>query len=283
MLRTQYTAIVRETIREARSKKTLIGFMIVSTIIILVAFIIFRTTSFAQILNDPSRSHFKGESAIAGIAGPTVLDFVWTLISSVLLFITISVGVFATANFITSMLEKGIVDLYFSKPVPKWLYILGRFSGAVIIMFFEVIYLVVGLWLVVGITTNIWGARFLLSIFFNVIGFMGFYSIVVLLCVITRSSMLAVIGSFIIYIITALLLPVASFIDKLINGEGTKGTIYYLAEGLRYLIPPVNDIGKNMANFVYGADYSFTPLILTLLLTFVYLGLSSYIFSKKEY
>jgi len=279
MLFKQYLAIIEGTFREARSKKTLVGFLIFSTLVILIAFFIFQQDAIVSALHNPASTNKKDVLEI----GATVLDSVWTAVSMLLLFMTIFVGVFATANFITSIMEKGTIDLLISKPVPRWLYIVGRFSGSMLIMLGEVAYLIIGLWLVVGASSGMWNARFLLNIFFIWITFGGIYSIVVLLSVITKSSMLALIGSFVIYVIVGLLLPLAAFIDKLLNGEGHQGVLYYIGKGAQYVIPRIQEIAPGIAKFTLGGELDAVPFLFTLLLTGVYLGLSTYIFSKKEF
>ncbi|MEK7672159.1 MAG: ABC transporter permease subunit, partial [Bacteroidota bacterium] len=72
-------------------------------------------------------------------------------------------GVFATASIIPDSMEKGTVDLYLSKPIARWELLLGKYLGAVAVMFASILYFIGGLWLVFGLRIGIWNLQFLFS------------------------------------------------------------------------------------------------------------------------
>src|ERR1019366_9599097 len=144
----KFLAIIEATIREGIARKTILGMFIVSTIAIIIAVLLFQMDVVQHGLLSPATSHIKVQNGQAtsqpppaAMLGMTVLDGVWMVISSMLLFICVFLGVFVTAGFITSLMEKASIDLLLSKPVSRWTYIAGRYTGSVLIIFVEVAYL----------------------------------------------------------------------------------------------------------------------------------------------
>jgi ABC-type transport system involved in multi-copper enzyme maturation permease subunit len=86
------------------------------------------------------------------------------------------------------MLQKGSIDLLLCRPVPRWRIATARFAGGICIMAFNAAYLFVGVWLVLGMKSDIWTRGFPLSTFLAVFGFAVLFSVVMMVSVITESS-----------------------------------------------------------------------------------------------
>src|SRR5438552_1450408 len=199
----KFLAIIEATVREGIARKTILGMFIISTVCIIIALLLFQMDSVQHGLLSPTKGQIRtgpGQQP-AQLMGITVLDTVWTAISMTLLLISVFIGVFVTAGFITSLMEKGSIDLLLSKPVPRWLFIVGRYCGAVLIIFAEVAFLIFGLWLVAGLSLGSWSATFFLSAFLITLAFAGVYALVTLIGVFTRSSWFAIIIGLAVYII----------------------------------------------------------------------------------
>lgn len=283
----KFLAIIEATIREGIARKTILGMFIVSTIAIIIAILLFQMDVVQHGLLSPATSHVQVQNGHASapppaMLGMTVLNGVWLVISATLLFICVFLGVFVTAGFITSLMEKGSIDLLLSKPVSRWTYIAGRYTGAVLIILAEVTYLIFGLWLVAGLSLGSWSAGFLGSIITITLAFAGVYSLVTLFGVLTRSSWFAIIIGLALYIFAAAVIPIGQFIDRLINGEPSKGILTTVATGLHYLVPS-QEMGKVIASEITGRGVDFMPLLLTIGLCVVYIGISCFAFSKKEF
>lgn len=282
----KFAAIIEETFREAKARKTLVGFAIFSTIVIVLTFLVLQMDAVQLGLKEQFNSAGNakangGQSPFGGMA-ITVLDWVWIVICYLLFFMTVAVGVFATASFMTSMMEKGNIDLLLSKPVPRWMYILGRYSGAMIIMAIEIMYFILGMWLAVGISLGQWEVKFLASLFFILLGFAGIYSVVTLVSVITRSAWFAIIIGIAAYFLSGML-AIGTFLDKLFTGGDSGGIFGAISKVLYYLLPQAPELSDNMRYAITGEPIQWGPVGLTLLLVTVYLSLSSYLFSKKEF
>jgi ABC-type transport system involved in multi-copper enzyme maturation permease subunit len=283
----KFLAIIEATIREGIARKTILGMFIVSTAALIIAVLLFQMDVVQHGLLSPATQHVQvrnGHTSAppASMMGMTVLDMVWMAISSLLLFICVFLGVFVTAGFITSLMEKGSIDLLLSKPVSRWTYIAGRYTGSVLIILAEVAYLVLGLWLVAGLSLGSWSSGFLGSIITITLAFAGVFSLVTLFGVLTRSSWFAIIIGLALYIFAAFVIPLGQFIDRLINGEPSKGVLSSVATGLHYLVPS-QEMGKVISSEILGKDMDFMPLFLTAGLCVVYIGLSCFAFSKKEF
>ncbi len=279
----KFFAIIEETYREAIARKTIVGFFIFSTLIILIAFFVFQSSTVKDAMSKMQQTNMQGNkpTMATDMIMVSVLDIFWTVVSVMLYFMTVCVGVFATTGFITSQMEKGTIDLLLSKPVPRWLYIIGRYVGSVSIILLEVIWFVIGMWCVVSLSTGTWHVAFLASIFFIMLGFAGIYSVVVLISVLSRSSALSIVIGIGLYFIS-LLIAGAKGIEKLVSTE-SKSTLSYIADVLYYVFPQTSDMSGNMKNAILGNPIEWMPVALILGLTTVYISLSVYAFNKKQF
>jgi ABC-type transport system involved in multi-copper enzyme maturation permease subunit len=212
----------------------------------------------------------------------SVLDFVWQIVTSILIYLSVLVGVFVSAGLITSMMEKGTIDLMLSKPVERWQYIVGRFAGGTLMMFFEVAYLVIGLWLVAGLSLGLWSGAFLWNIFMITLAFASAFSIVVLFAVITRSSWFAVIILYAILIFAGALLPLTQVITRALTGEDSQ-TLATIIKVVHYTVPHIGGVVEQTTNLLLGKPMDVMPLVVSLGLTAIYVGLASFTFSRKEF
>jgi ABC-type transport system involved in multi-copper enzyme maturation permease subunit len=275
----KFRAIIEETFREAKARKTLVGFFFLSCLLILITFLVFQNDTVLSAMDETATG--RAEDAAAALLDTTVLDVMWMIIAWILYVFAICLGIFASASFVTSLMEKGAIDLLISKPVPRWLYILGKYSGAFIIMLLEVAFFVIGMWAVVSLSVGRWNWGFPMSIVHIMLGFASLYSVVVLVSVLSRSNLLAIIAGFGIFFI-AFLLSIGRFGAEVID-TGAKGPLGYIADVLYYVFPQTIDMGVNMANGIIGKDIKWTPIFLNLGLTVSYLTLSVFAFKKKEF
>ncbi len=113
---------------------------------------------------------------IAGGAG-TLLALVWT------------------AGFMPEFLQSANATVLLSKPIPRWVLILGKYLGVLAFAGFQVTVFVVGTWLALGLSTGFWVSSYLWGIPLLLLHFAAVYSFSVLLAVCTRSTLACVLGS----------------------------------------------------------------------------------------
>jgi ABC-type transport system involved in multi-copper enzyme maturation permease subunit len=278
----KFLAIIEETYREAFARKTVIGFFIFSTVVILITMFFFLNPS---VRDSMSKVQQWGKGPRANIATDVIMvqaiDIFWTIILVALYILTICLGVFSTTGFITSQMEKGTIDLLISKPVPKWLYLLGRYVATISIIFLQVVWFIFGIWLVVGATMGLWQPNFLSSVFFIMLGFASIYSIVVLISILSGSSALSMISGIGIFFIS-LIVAGGRGIENAVD-TGSKSLLGYIGDVLYYILPQCGDMSGNMKNMILGQPISWTPIFLIIGLGAGYVYLAIYTFNKKEF
>lgn len=97
-----------------------------------------------------------------------------------------------TAFFIPNMLRKGTVDLLLAKPIARPTLLLYKYVGGLLFIFLNTVLVVVGIWLVLGLRTNLWGVGFLLSIPVLMFQFAMYYAVSTLFAVLSRSPIVAI-------------------------------------------------------------------------------------------
>jgi ABC-type transport system involved in multi-copper enzyme maturation permease subunit len=100
-----------------------------------------------------------------------------------------------TAFFIPNMLRKGTVDMLIVKPIHRTTLLIYKYVGGLVFIFLNTSFVVVGIWVVVGLRTGIWGPGFLASIFIITYQFALYYAFSTLVGVITRSPIVSILAT----------------------------------------------------------------------------------------
>ncbi|MBI2618490.1 MAG: ABC transporter permease subunit [Ignavibacteriales bacterium] len=182
------------TIREAILKGTLLFYFIVGNLIIL---FFAAAVSGSMESGTLTITMFGSQLTPRGLEGFNPVEFLLRQLfqsasSAIMLF-----GIFATAGLIPSMLEKGTVELYLSKPLSRSSLLLARSFGACGGIGANILYFAVGIWAVFGIKTGIWHGNFLLASVVAIFIFLCYYSVVALTAVITRSTAFSIMIAFV--------------------------------------------------------------------------------------
>ncbi|MBV9122806.1 MAG: ABC transporter permease [Planctomycetes bacterium] len=106
--------------------------------------------------------------------------------------IAMLVSTIITAFFIPNMLRKGTVDLLLVKPIHRTTLLIYKFLGGLLFMFLNTVFIVVGIWLVLGLRSGLWAPGFLVTIFILTFEFAIFYAVSTLFGVLTRSPIVAI-------------------------------------------------------------------------------------------
>ncbi|MBI3207521.1 MAG: ABC transporter permease subunit [Candidatus Solibacter usitatus] len=154
-------------------------------------------------------------------------------------------AVFASAGLTPSMLEPGRIELLLSKPVRRAHLLIGRYLGNILVVGLNFSYLVLGVWLILGLKTNIWHPEFLIAIATTMFLFAVLLTVVVLIGVLFDSTALAVMVPVGLMIISPILAQ-NKLAERLLSSEWSRvvwNTLYHL-------FPKVYDIGNVTLNFV---------------------------------
>lgn len=100
-----------------------------------------------------------------------------------------------TAGFIPEFLQPATASVAFAKPVPRWLYLAGKYFGVVSFVTFQAAVFFFGTWLALGLRTDVWLSGYLAGMPLLVLQFATLFSVSVLLGVYTRSAVASALGA----------------------------------------------------------------------------------------
>lgn len=106
-----------------------------------------------------------------------------------------------TAGFIPEFLHPSTAAVLLAKPIPRWLFLLGKYLGVVAFVALQAIIFFVGTWAALGLRSGVWLEGYLAGIPLFVLHFAIFYSFSVLLGVWTRNTIPCVLGSVLFWVL----------------------------------------------------------------------------------
>ena len=109
--------------------------------------------------------------------------------------VALLVGVVITAGFIPNMLQKGMLDLYISKPIGRSRLLVYKYIGGLTFVALLVGATAAGVWLVLGLRTGVWAPGLLLVAPVLVAYFAVLYAVSTAVAVLTRSGLLAILAT----------------------------------------------------------------------------------------
>jgi len=261
------------TFREALSKKIFLFFFSVSTFVIVVFALLFAFIS--------------PESLSDGFVSSSTASFDNSIANGIKIFIVfplyaggLFISIFSVSSFIPSLLEKGNIDLILSKPVSRDQVILGKFFGGIAMVFVNIFYAIFFLWLLIGLKFNVWDASFLLSTFSITLAFSSIYSVIILLGIITRSSMVPMVISYLTFFVFSPILASRDTLFTFVKSDILSGIFSILY----YLVPQTSDLSTLNTDLAVGNYVSdIIPIFTSLAYIILIISLSIFIFRKKDY
>jgi ABC-type transport system involved in multi-copper enzyme maturation permease subunit len=106
--------------------------------------------------------------------------------------VALLLSVIITAFFIPNMLRKGTIDLLLTKPIHRVTLLVYKYCGGLLFMLLNTAFVVLGVWLVLGLRSGLWGTGFLISIPVLTFQFAFYYAVSTLFAVLTRSPIVAI-------------------------------------------------------------------------------------------
>lgn len=269
-------ALIRDTFREAFARKIFWGLFGLSTLMILFFLFILKIDV------------VEGASATLVLFGrqngprtdvDRIVKSVYGVIATFLYTWGMALAVFASSGLIPSVLEPGRIQLILSKPVSRTHILLGRFAGNVAVVALNTIYLVVGVWVIFGLKTKIWGAQFLWSILTTVFIFAVLLTVVVLIGVVFESAALATMVTVGLMLISPILAQTTTMM-KLLSSEMARD----IWRSLYQMLPKVYDIGRLTLNLVRSEPAEgWTAIYTSALFGVAVLGAALYIFTRRDF
>ena len=269
------TALVRDTFREAFARKIFWGLFGLSTVMILFFLFLLRI--------DLVEGGLAAVSAFGRINATRDVDKlvrgVYGGIAAFLYSWGMFLAVFASAGLIPSVLEPGRIELLLSKPVSRTHILLGRYLGNVLVVSCNIIYLVLGVWIILGVKTGIWSPLFLVSIATTIFAFAVLLSVVILIGVLFESAALATMVAAALMIMS-IILAQTNIMLRLLSSEWSR----QIWRTLYYVLPKIYDLGGMTLNAIQSRSFDgFMPIWTSALFAVVVLGCSLLIFARRDF
>ena len=268
--------IIRFTLKEAMARKVFLFFIGISVLAIILTGLILGLIDAQSIITNmgnQSGNNFLLKNTVSALE---------IMIIAPLTGLGLLLAIFASSSFVPNMLEKGNIDLLLSKPVSRDQLIWGKFLGGILVVFLNIAFLVVGIWLIISIKFAYWDATFLLSVLIITFTFAVLYSLIVFCGILTRGSML---GMMLAYFIFLILSPVLALAESKGDVFIRNDTVKAIVKGIYYIIPKSSELmGKMMTDLATGKGISdFQPLISSFLFLIFMMLLSIIFFRKKDF
>jgi ABC-2 type transport system permease protein len=188
-------------------------------------------------------------------------------------------AVFASAGLIPSVLEPGRIELLLSKPVSRTHILLGRYAGNVLVVSCNIIYLVLGVWTILGVKTGIWSPMFLISIATTIFIFAVLLSVVILIGVLFESAALSTMVAVALMIMSPILAQTSTML-RLLSSEWSR----QVWRTLYYSLPKVYDLGKLTLDAIQSRTFNgFMPIWTSALFGIVVLAGALLIFARRDF
>jgi ABC-type transport system involved in multi-copper enzyme maturation permease subunit len=268
-------ASIQDTFREAFARRVIWGFFGCCTILLLFLLFIMRIDVVAGSL---------AAVTIFGNTMPTtdvqnLVRQTQSVIAMVLYFAGMALAVFASAGMISAVFEPGRIELLLSKPVSRTHLLLGRYAGNLLVVAANILYLVVGSWLIFGVKTGVWGVGFLLSSLFTIFIFAVLLALIALIGVLWESAAVAIMVTWAILIITPILAQKAT-IERLLSSEWSRDVVRVLY----YALPKTSDISVIVRDVILGHHIqSWMPIWSTALFGGIALVLALWRFERRTF
>jgi ABC-type transport system involved in multi-copper enzyme maturation permease subunit len=158
-----------------------------------------------------------------------------------------------TAGFVPSFLEPSSASVLLSKPVPRWLLLTGKFLGVLAFVAFQVLVFIGGTWIALGIRTGVWHPLYLLSIPVLLLHFSLFFSFSALLGVLTRSSLISMVGSLLFWF--ACWGVNFSHLAAVASARSSEGALHQFVTAGYWILPKPADLNYFLQELVQSAAY----------------------------
>ncbi len=269
-------ALIRDTFREAFARKIFWGLFGLSTLMILFFLFIMKidivegATATLTLFGRDNGRRMDVDRLVKGVYGG-IATFLYTW--------GMALSVFASSGLIPSVLEPGRIELILSKPLSRTHLLLGRFAGNVAVVALNTTYLVLGVWIIFGIKTKIWGNQFLWSIATTVFIFSVLLTVVVLIGVLFESAALSTMITVGLMIISPILAQTSTMM-KLLSSETARDAWRVLYQ----VLPKVYDIGRMTLDLVRSQPVeSLQPIYSSALFGVAALSGAVYIFMRRDF
>lgn len=271
-----FVALVLDTVQEARARWLFWGLFGLSTLLILFFLFVLKIDLVA------------GAVAIGGlpVQASRRIFSMDKFVKSAYMFIAVFLytwgtflAIFASAGLMPALLEPGRIGLLLSKPVTRPMLLAGRYAGNLLVVTLNHVYLVVAIYVIIGLKTDIWHASFLYAIPATVFLFGVLLTVVVFIGVVSESAALSLmVAAALVFI--SMVLAQRKIVVNLLSSEWSRN----LWQALYWMLPKAWDLGATMKDLILGEPANWVDPVWTSAAFGVFvLGAAIYLFQKKDY
>jgi ABC-type transport system involved in multi-copper enzyme maturation permease subunit len=269
-------ALIQDTFREAFARKIFWGLFGLSTLMIVFFLFIMKidivegATATLTLFGRQNGPRIEVDRMVKGVYGG-IATFLYTW--------GMALSVFASSGLIPSVLEPGRIELILSKPVSRTHILLGRFIGNVSVVALNTAYLVLGVWVIFGLKTHIWGTQFLWAIATTVFIFAVLLTVVVLIGVLFESAALATMITVGLMIISPILAQTSTMM-RLLSSETARNIWRVIYQ----ILPKVYDVGRLTLDLVRSQPtQGWAPVYSSALFGAAVLAGALYMFTRRDF
>ncbi|MCK9426154.1 MAG: ABC transporter permease [Ignavibacteriaceae bacterium] len=255
------------TLRESISKKVFIAFSIF-VLLMLVGVFFAASSNFGETLKQNPQDFHRMMIFFKMGAANFVLSFGFLL------------SIFACASFIPSLLEKGTIDLFLSKPISRAQLLFGKYLGGLLIFFIHIFVLICGIWLIAGLKFGDWDFSFLPLLLSSLFYFAILNAVLLLFGVLSKSSGTSMMFAYLLMFVSPLLANRQQFFFFLQGKE----TLKAIVDGIYYVLPKLHEIQNIPKMLALGEGKIELQILISsflFLLVVIYSGF--YLFEKEDY
>jgi ABC-type transport system involved in multi-copper enzyme maturation permease subunit len=165
-----------------------------------------------------------------------------TLVGAIGAGITMLLSTVITAFFIPNMLRKGAIDLLLAKPIHRSVLLIYKFIGGLSFMFLNTAFVVVGMWLVLGLRSGLWAPNFLLIIFILTFEFAIFYAVSALFGVLTRSPIVSILAACLTWVVLFAIGLGYVVLDATRPFKPWSDWVYTVGDTIHFVLPHYKDL-----------------------------------------
>jgi ABC-type transport system involved in multi-copper enzyme maturation permease subunit len=171
---------------------------------------------------------------LAGIATEWIMD-------NILGWLAIILAVIATAGFLPSLMERGVIEVVLSKPLPRWKVFLSKYIGSLLFFAFHAVIFVALTFFIVGFRWGAWVPGYLLGIPLTVLLFSFLYCVSALVAVTTRSSTAAILITLGAWVGFAGIQSLGDAFEMYPKWKDSR-MVYQTATAMRWVVPKTQDL-----------------------------------------
>lgn len=274
---TAFIALVVEMLTEIRSKKIVLIVTSLSALTICAIVVYCLTGDFRQMIHNLQPSADDPD----GIALREKVRSMYMGIAGIFYGVAVFVSLFITSDIIPSLFTRGLLDLYLSKPLPRWLLLMGRLTGGFIVVFALVSGFIVIVWFIISLSTGVWSAQVVASLLPVFLSFFVLYALQTLFALLTRS---AGVGLIVCYTLAAIISPVLNNRESMLFPLLSDKTLQQIVTGLYYILPQISDVNQITIAWIQGNTITVAvPFIgLSIWIASLFL-LCGVVFTRKEF